>query len=128
AGDGTLRSNAATVTITVNAANEPPTAQADSYTTAEDTAFSVPAAAGVLANDSESNGGTTLTAALIRTVTNGSLTLRPDGSFTYTPSANFNGATTFTYQARAGSAESATVTVTITVTATNDAPFISNSP
>jgi VCBS repeat-containing protein len=128
AGDGTLRSNAATVTITVNAANDPPTAQADLYTTAEDTALSVPAAAGVLANDSASNGGTTLTAALIRTVTNGSLTLRPDGSFTYTPSANFNGATTFTYQARAESAESATVTVTITVTATNDAPFISNSP
>ncbi|HSC15419.1 MAG TPA: Ig-like domain-containing protein, partial [Gammaproteobacteria bacterium] len=127
AGDGTLRS-AATVTITVNAANEVPTARADSYTTAEDTALSIPAAGGVLQNDTDPDGGTTLTAALVRTVTNGSLTLRQDGSFTYTPSRDFNGATTFTYQARDASAASATVTVTITVIAANDAPFISNSP
>ena len=39
AGDGTLRSIAATVTITVNAVNDPPVAHADSYTTAEDTAL-----------------------------------------------------------------------------------------
>jgi large repetitive protein len=127
AGDGTLRSGPATVTITVNAANDPPTAQADTYTTAEDTPLSIPAAGGVLQNDTDADGGTTLTAALVRTVANGSLTLRPDGSFTYTPGSNFNGATTFTYQARDGSASSATVTVTITVTAANDAPFISNS-
>jgi VCBS repeat-containing protein len=128
AGDGALRSSAATVTITVNAVNDPPRSQADSYTTAEDTALSVPAAAGVLANDTDPDGGTTLTAALARTVTNGSLTLRADGSFTYMPAANFSGTTTFTYQARDGSAASETVTVTITVTAANDAPFVSNSP
>jgi VCBS repeat-containing protein len=127
AGDGTLRSSAATVTITVNAANDPPTARADSYATAEDTPLSVPASGGVLANDTDPDGGTTLTAALVRTVTNGSLTLRPDGSFTYSPSTNFNGATTFTYQARDGSAASATVAVTITVTPANDAPFVSNT-
>src|SRR5688572_13128995 len=126
--DGTLRSTAATVTIAVNAANEAPTAQPDSYTTAEDTALSIPAAGGVLQNDTDPDGGTTLIAALVRTVTDGSLTLRQDGSFTYTPSSDFNGATTFTYQARDASAASATVTVTITVTAANDAPFISNSP
>ena len=37
AGDGTARSNDATVTITVNAVNGPPVARADSYTTNEDT-------------------------------------------------------------------------------------------
>ncbi len=128
AGDGTLRSAAATVTISVNAVNDPPTAQADSYTTAEDTPLSVPAAAGVLANDTDPDGGTTLTAAVARTVTDGSLTLRPDGSFTYTPGTNFSGTTTFTYRARDGSAASEAVTVTITVTAANDAPFVSNAP
>src|ERR1044072_8099220 len=79
AGDGTLRSNAATVTITVNAAKDSPAAQAHSYGTAEATELSVPAAAGVLANDSVPGGGAALTAALVRTVTNGSLTLRSDG-------------------------------------------------
>jgi VCBS repeat-containing protein len=128
AGDGALRSGAATVTIAVKARNDPPTAQPDSYTTAEDTALTVPAAAGVLANDTDPDGGATLTAALVRTVTNGSLALRPDGSFTYTPGANFSGTTAFTYQARDGAAASATATVTISVTAANDPPFISNSP
>jgi VCBS repeat-containing protein len=128
ASDGTLRSSAATVTITVNSVNDPPTAKADSYTTAEDTALTVAAAEGVLANDSDPDAGTTLTAALARTVTNGSLTLRPDGSFIYTPAANFSGTTTFTYRARDGSETSEAVTVTIAVTAANDAPFISNSP
>ena len=128
ANDGTLRSNAATVTLTVNAVNDPPTAQPETYTTAEETALAVTAANGVLANDTDPDSGTTLTAALIRNVANGSLTLRADGSFDYTPPSNFSGSTTFTYQARDGSAASATTTVTINVTAVNDAPFISNAP
>jgi VCBS repeat-containing protein len=128
ADDGTLRSNTATVTITVVDVNDPPTAQPDTYTTAEDAALSVAVANGVLANDTDPDAGTTLTAAPIREVANGTLTLRPDGSFDYTPTPNFSGATTFTYQARDGTASSATTTVTINVTAANDPPFVSNAP
>jgi VCBS repeat-containing protein len=126
--DGTVTSNTATATITVNAVNDPPTASADSYTTAEDTELVVPAAAGVLANDTDADTGTTLTAALIGSVANGTLNLREDGSFTFAPGSNFSGTTTFAYQARDGSASSATMTVTINVTAANDAPLISNAP
>ena len=43
ASDGTLTSNPATVTITVTATNDGPTAAGDAYTTAEDTALTVPA-------------------------------------------------------------------------------------
>jgi VCBS repeat-containing protein len=128
ADDGQLRSTTATVTITVNAVNDPPVAQPDTFSTAEDTALAVAVGDGVLANDTDPDGATTLTAALIRNVANGSLTLRPDGSFNYTPPSNFSGTTSFTYQARDGTASSATTTVTINVTAVNDAPFISNAP
>ena len=44
-----------------------------------------------------------------------------DGSFTYTPAANFNGTDSFTYKANDGTADSNVATVTITVTAVNDA-------
>lgn len=128
ADDGTVRSSTATVTITVNAVNDPPAAQADTYTTAEDTVLAVPAASGVLANDTDPDGATTLTAVLINNVANGTLTLNPDGSFNYAPPANFTGSTSFRYQARDGTASSTTATVTIDVTAVNDPPFISNAP
>ena len=45
----------------------------------------------------------------------GTLTLNPDGSFTYVPDANFNGVDTFTYQASDGTATSTPVTVTLNV-------------
>ena len=53
---------------------------------------------------------------------NGTLTLDPDGSLTYSPNANFNGQDSFTYIANDGAAESDPATVTISVKAVNDAP------
>ena len=50
----------------------------------------------------------------------------PDGSFTYTPAANFNGTDSFTYTASDGTAVSSVATVTITVTGVNDAPVAVN--
>ncbi|RPI58830.1 MAG: tandem-95 repeat protein, partial [Lysobacterales bacterium] len=126
ADDGRARSGVTSVTITVVAVDDPPTAQPDSYSTAEDTPLSVDGN-GVLGNDSDPEGGT-LTAQLVRNVANGTLQLSANGSFAYTPQANFNGSTTFTYRARDGSSASAATTVTITVTAVNDPPFVTNSP
>ena len=105
ADDGTARSNTATATITVNAVNDAPTAQPDSYTTAEDTPLSV-GGNGVLGNDTDPDGDT-LTAELVRNVTNGTLQLNANGSFVYTPPANFNGTTSFTYRAHDAAAQSA---------------------
>jgi VCBS repeat-containing protein len=100
--------------------NAAPIANADSYTTDEDTPLNI-AAPGVLANDTDGNNDT-LTAALVSGTTNGMLSLNPDGSFTYTPAPNYNGSDSFTYKASDGAADSNVVTVTITVNAVNDNP------
>src|SRR5262249_58120311 len=87
--DGSLDSNVATVLLTVNPVNDFPTANNDSYVVAEDNVLTV-AALGVLANDSDVDGDT-LTASLVSSPTHGSLAFNADGSFTYTPNANYNG-------------------------------------
>jgi VCBS repeat-containing protein len=120
ASDGTAPSNVATVSITVSAANDPPTAANDSYLTAEDTALSVPAP-GVLGNDSDPDGNA-LTASLVAGPSHGTLTLNANGSFSYTPAANYNGPDSFTYRASDGTATSNVATVSITVNSVNDAP------
>jgi VCBS repeat-containing protein len=121
ANDGT--SNSADVTVTINVGtNNAPVAVADTYTTAEDTPLVVPAT-GVLGNDSDPDGNA-ITAVLATppSAAQGTVTLNADGSFTFTPAANFNGTATFTYHARDISMNSADVTVTITVTPVNDPP------
>jgi VCBS repeat-containing protein len=101
--------------------NTAPVANNDSFTTNEDTPLNV-ASPGVLGNDTDANGDT-LTAALVTGPSRAvSFTLNANGSFAYTPAANFNGTDTFTYRANDGTANSNVATVTITVTAVNDAP------
>ena len=80
----------------------------------------------MLGNDTDVDPGTTLTATLGASPANGTVTLAPNGSFTYTPAANFNGTDSFTYTASDGTAVSNVATVTITVTAVNDAPVAVN--
>ena len=124
--DGTDYSNETTVSIAVHAfLNQAPVAAADAYTTDEDTALNMPVAAGVLANDSDANGDT-LTAVQVSGPAHGSLTLNSDGSFSYTPAANWNGSDSFTYQAYDGHLYSDTATVTLNVNAVNDAPVAVN--
>jgi Bacterial Ig domain len=110
--DGLLDSDPATVTITVNA---PPTAADDSYAVAQNGSLSVDAP-GVLGNDSDPDGDT-LTAVLDTDVTHGTLALASDGSFTYSPNADFHGADSFTYRADDSVDQSAAATVTIRVDA-----------
>src|SRR5207249_11154069 len=56
----------------------------------------------------------------------GALTLSADGSFTYTPAANYNGSDSFTYKANDGSLDGNVATVSLTVTPVNDAPVAGN--
>src|SRR6185436_18444099 len=112
ANDGATDSNVVTVTLTVSAVNDAPVAAADAYAVAEDGVLNV-AGSGVLANDGDVEGSA-LTAALIGTTSNGALTLNADGSFSYTPNANYTGTDSFSYRANDGAANSNTVTVTLT--------------
>src|SRR4030095_2781 len=63
---------------------------------------------------------------LVSQPTHGSLTLNGNGSFSYTPAANYNGPDSFIYKANDGQADSGVATVSITVTAVNDAPVAVN--
>ena len=120
ADDGNGGTDTATVLITVNPINDAPVADDDSYSTDEDTVLTV-AAPGVLGNDSDVDGDTLLTS-VVSDVSNGTLSLNGDGSFSYTPDANFNGSDSFVYQADDGNGGTDTATVLITVNPINDAP------
>ena len=124
-GDGTFGpSTSDALPYTVEAANVPPTAQANTYSVEEEGTLSV-AANGVLGNDSDGDGDA-LTAELVAGPTNAEdFALDPSGAFTYTPADNFTGDDTFSYRANDGQAVSNTATVTITVTAVNDPPTFS---
>ena len=71
----------------------------DAYSVGEDGVLTVASAQGVLLND-DNNGNAIVEAALVTGALHGSLTLNADGSFSYTPSANYNGTDTFTYKVR----------------------------
>jgi len=121
-------SDPAIVTITVNPVNDAPVAANidDGYTTDEDVTLTV-GAPGVLGNDSDVDGDP-LTAVLDTGPSSGVLALNADGSFTYTPSANFNGSDSFTYRANDGTTDSNIATVTITVNSVNDEPVALGVP
>src|SRR4029450_13485658 len=86
-----------------------------------------------LANDIDLHGGapgennTPLAAVLVSTTANGVLAFNSDGTYTYTPNADFNGTDSFTYRAVDSLTGASNVaTVTITVTSVNDAPVAAN--
>jgi hypothetical protein len=100
-----------------NPANDAPVAAADGYTTVEDTALTVNAALGVLGNDGDVDGdGLTVSGFDAASANGGTVAMNPDGSFTYTPAANFSGADSFSYTVADGNGGSASATVTVTVT------------
>ena len=118
--DGVRYSAAARVALTVNPVNDAPVAAADTYTLDEDTPLNVPPA-GVLGNDSDLDGDA-LSASVVSGPSHGTLTLNPNGSFTYSPVANYNGPDSFTYRAADPSDAGSVATVSLTVRSVNDAP------
>ena len=122
ASDGTLTSNPVTVAISVTAVNDTPTATDDAYSTTEDTTLTV-AAPGVLGDDSDPDGNP-LSGVLVSGPSHGTLTLNANGSFIYTPAADYDGTDSFTYRASDGTLDSNQATVMITITAINDRPAV----
>ncbi|WP_128636333.1 beta strand repeat-containing protein [Bradyrhizobium lupini] len=129
--DGKGGTATATVSGTVTPEQDAPIATGDTFITAEDTATTI----SVLANDSDPDGdtltitgidGTAIVTGATVSVTGGTVTLNANGTLTFSPAANYNGSTSFTYTISDGNGGSATATVNGTVTAVNDAPVAGN--
>lgn len=96
--------------------NQAPTLTVAAQTTNEDTAKTFT----VTGTDPE-NGALTYTAG---TAAHGTVAVGANGSLTYTPAANYNGADSFTVTVTDNKGLTATQTVAMTVTAVNDAPTV----
>jgi hypothetical protein len=118
----TLATNENKVQVDFGAHKVGPVATDDAYSLDEDATLDVVAAGGVLENDS----GLPLSATLLDDVQHGILTLREDGSFTYAPAHDFNGADSFAYQVTDSHDRTATGTVSLTVNPVNDPPTASD--
>jgi hypothetical protein len=119
--DGNGGTDTATVSITITAVNDPPDAINDIAATAEDTGVTIT----VLANDVDVDGEA-LTVTGVTQGTKGAVILNANGTVSYVPAANTNGADAFTYTVRDGSGATDTATVTVSVAPVNDPPTAAN--
>jgi hypothetical protein len=105
------------VTLTVAAKHGPPTASDDlGLTVAE-----APTVINVLANDVDRDGDSVHIIAFTPPA-HGTVLNNGNGSFTYTPRADFSGSDSFTYTVADSSGLATTATVTVTVSPVNDPP------
>ncbi|MEZ4711093.1 MAG: Ig-like domain-containing protein [Caldilineaceae bacterium] len=109
----------ASVTILVAMVNDPPVANDDNVTTPEDT----PVAINVAANDSDvDNNLNPASATALTEPAHGQLVNNGNGSFSYTPNANYFGEDGFSYQICDGDTVCDNAAVAINVTPVNDNP------
>lgn len=117
--DGRLDSNIATVTLTVTPVNDAPVAADAQLTLVEDGVQRIDLVA--LAGDVE---GDALTAAIVAGPQHGQVVANADGSFSYTPQADWFGEDSFSYRVSDGTLDSNVAIVRFTVTPVNDVPAI----
>ena len=97
--------------------DDPVNAVDDDYSVNEDNTLTV-ATPGVMDNDSAPDGGASVT--LVSDVSDGTLSLNSDGSFTYTPDADYNGSDSFTYELSDTDGDTDQAIVSITVNPASD--------
>lgn len=114
------------VNINISATNAPPVAVADAYSTVKGGTLTV-SAPGVLNNDSDPDANP-ITSIMVAGPANGTLTLNPNGSFTYVHNNGTSTSDSFTYKVNDGIVDGNTVTVTITINASNTPPVIVDIP
>lgn len=106
-----------TVTIHVLEQNNPPITNDDEGYGAEDE----PLTGSVALNDSDPDGNE-LTFSMVSTTTRGSLVMQPNGTYTFTPNANYHGLEDLTYRACDVFNACTTGTLSIFISSVNDAP------
>ena len=114
--DGKGGVDTVTVNVDVTAVNDAPVANAQSVTTAEDTAKAITLTGSDVDGDS-------LSYSVVESPLNGILSGTPP-SLTYTPDGNYNGLDSFTFKVNDGTVDSNVAIVSITVSEENDAPVI----
>lgn len=115
-----------TFNVTINAVSDKPKAHDDEYKMFEDSVVTIAAKKGVLQNDVNPDDLTDeLIAFLVDDAVNGTVKLNENGSFTYTPDADFVGADSFSYAVVNSKGDtSAVAEVRLDVQDRNDAPVI----
>lgn len=99
-----------TVSITVNPVDDVPVAQSSSFAVQTNMELS----GQLVASDAD---GESLSYSIADNVSNGSLNLNSDGSFSYTSNTDYVGADSFTFVANDGNSDSSPASVSINVTA-----------
>ena len=107
--------------LEIESGNAPPVGTDDAYTMDEDGVLTIDTSSGVLANDTDADGDS-LTAMFVKLPDHGELVFNDDGSFTYTPEADYFGSDGFTYNVSDGTDETGPVNVAIEVNPVNDDP------
>jgi len=121
ANDGISDSNISTVTINVNAVNDPPISEDTSAETNEDSTTSL----GLNAQDIEGPLNDQFFYSIVSQPSNGTASVPatvPNNTCEYTPNKDFYGTDTFTFRASDGTDNGNIATVTITVTPVDDFP------
>ncbi len=116
--DGAMDSIPATITLNVNAVNDPPVAVPMIIQMDEDGI----AEGQLVATDIDN---ALLSYLAVSPSVGGSLSIAADGRFSYRPPANFNGQTSFSFQAFDGEQTSSPATVNVLIRPINDAPVVS---
>ena len=118
-------SNSANLTVTVNPVNDGPVVDNETHTINEEGT-----ATGDLTNsgDSDLDGNLVVTTTPVDGPNNGTIVINPDGTYTYTPSTNFNGADTIVVQICDDGTPLPALcvndTIFITVNPINDGPIV----
>jgi hypothetical protein len=103
--------------ITINVTRRPVAVNDGPFTATTGATLTVSAADGVLKNDTDADTAKTqLQAAVVTGPTRGTLTLRTDGSFDYTPTGSGAGTDTFTYRVSDPQENTSTTAATATIT------------
>ncbi len=115
--DGKGGTTTGTISVTVGAVNDGPTTSDGTASGTEDNTVT----GQIVASDVD---GDTLSYSVPAngTPANGTVSIAADGSYTYTPNANFNGTDSFTYTVSDGKGGTTTGTISVTVGAVNDGP------